>query len=89
MVSTLVAEAQPRAGAAPEVVAGALWANVHGIAQLWDWGSLQLATGLGDVEPLLRAALDAHLSPGSSPGCPHRERRTHARPAPAARSPTR
>ena len=63
MVTTLVAEAQPPAGAAPEVVAGALWANLHGIAQLWDWGSLQLATGLGDVEPLLRAALDAHLSP--------------------------
>jgi AcrR family transcriptional regulator len=63
MVTTLVAEAQPRAGAAPEVVAGALWANLHGIAQLWDWGSLQLATGLGDVEPLLGAALDAHLSP--------------------------
>jgi AcrR family transcriptional regulator len=64
MVTTLVAEAQPRAGAAPEVVAGALWANLHGIAQLWDWGSLQLATGLGDAEPLLRAALDAHLGPG-------------------------
>jgi AcrR family transcriptional regulator len=64
MVTTLVAEAQPRAGAAPEVVAGALWANLHGIAQLWDWGSLQLATELGDVEPLLCAALDAHLSPG-------------------------
>ncbi|MDX3228764.1 TetR/AcrR family transcriptional regulator [Streptomyces sp. ME19-01-6] len=57
----LVARARPAADAAPQVVAGALWANLHGIAQLWGWGSLQLATGAEDVEPLLRAALDAHL----------------------------
>ena len=43
------------------IVAGALWANLHGIAQLREWGSLQLATGSEDVEPLLRAAMDAHL----------------------------
>ncbi|MFI0778393.1 TetR/AcrR family transcriptional regulator [Streptomyces sp. NPDC021212] len=43
------------------VVAGALWANLHGIAQLREWGSLRLATGSEDVEPLLRAAMDAHL----------------------------
>ncbi|KAA6220840.1 TetR/AcrR family transcriptional regulator [Streptomyces albofaciens JCM 4342] len=49
--------------AEPQSVAGALWANLHGIAQLWSWGALQLATGAGDVEPLLRAALDAHLGP--------------------------
>ncbi|MEV4334636.1 TetR/AcrR family transcriptional regulator [Streptomyces sp. NPDC049597] len=47
----------------PVIVAGALWANLHGIAQLWGWGSLQLATGSDDVEPLLGAALDAHLGP--------------------------
>jgi AcrR family transcriptional regulator len=64
MVTGLVAEAQPRAGVTPEVAAGALWANLHGIAQLWGWGSLQLATGLSDAEPLLRAALNAHLDPG-------------------------
>jgi AcrR family transcriptional regulator len=64
MVTTLVTEAQPPAGAVPEVVAGALWANLHGIAQLWLWGSLQLATGLADPEPLLQSALDAHLGPG-------------------------
>ena len=53
-----------KAGAArPQVVAGALWANVHGIAQLWRWGSLPLATGTGDVEPLLLAAIDAHVPP--------------------------
>ncbi|MCX4903086.1 TetR/AcrR family transcriptional regulator [Streptomyces sp. NBC_00878] len=49
---------------APDV-AGALWANLHGIAQLWGWGSLQLATGADGVEPLVRAALDAHLGPES------------------------
>ncbi|MFF3706216.1 TetR/AcrR family transcriptional regulator [Streptomyces phaeochromogenes] len=47
---------------APDV-AGAFWANLHGIAQLWGWGSLQLATGADGVEPLVRAALDAHLGP--------------------------
>lgn len=57
----LVARALPGPGAEPTVVAGALWANLHGIAQLWIWGSLPLATGTDEVEPLLRAALDAHL----------------------------
>ncbi|MBI0383939.1 WHG domain-containing protein, partial [Streptomyces albiflaviniger] len=59
----LVAEARPDSGAEPRIVAGALWANLHGIAQLWGWGSLQLAVGADDPEPLLRAALDAHLGP--------------------------
>ncbi|KAK1183137.1 TetR/AcrR family transcriptional regulator [Streptomyces sp. NBS 14/10] len=59
----LVARARPAVDAPPQVVAGALWANLHGIAQLWGWGSLQLATGTDDVEPLLRAALEAHLGP--------------------------
>ncbi|MDC2957835.1 TetR/AcrR family transcriptional regulator [Streptomyces gilvifuscus] len=55
----LVGRARPEADA--RVVAGALWANLHGTAQLWGWGSLQLATGAEDFAPLLRAALDAHL----------------------------
>ncbi|KKD09776.1 TetR/AcrR family transcriptional regulator [Streptomyces sp. WM6386] len=55
----LVALARPDADA--RLVAGALWANLHGIAQLWGWGSLQLATGADDLAPLLRNALDAHL----------------------------
>ncbi|MDQ0687580.1 AcrR family transcriptional regulator [Streptomyces achromogenes] len=52
-------------GSAPgaRTVAGALWANLHGIAQLWRWGSLRLATGTDDFGPLLRTALDAHLGP--------------------------
>ncbi|MFE7779748.1 TetR/AcrR family transcriptional regulator [Streptomyces libani] len=57
----LVARVQPQSGVPARVVAGALWSNLHGIAQLWRWGSLQLATGADEVEPLLRAALDAHL----------------------------
>ncbi|GFE13643.1 TetR family transcriptional regulator [Streptomyces glebosus] len=59
----LVSRAQPQSDLPPSVVAGALWSNLHGIAQLWRWGSLQLATGADEVEPLLRAALDAHLGP--------------------------
>ncbi|KUJ67152.1 TetR family transcriptional regulator [Streptomyces albus subsp. albus] len=62
-MTELVALARPDSAEAPPVVAGALWANLHGIAQLWLWGSLPLATGTEDVEPLLRAALDAHLGP--------------------------
>ncbi|WP_262056761.1 TetR/AcrR family transcriptional regulator [Streptomyces sp. STR69] len=57
----LVGLARPDVDA--RTVAGALWANLHGLAQLWRWGSLQLATGADDFVPLLRSALDAHLGP--------------------------
>ncbi|MEV5980467.1 TetR/AcrR family transcriptional regulator [Streptomyces sp. NPDC052114] len=57
----LVAEARPASDAGARTVAGALWANLHGIAQLWGWGSLRLATGAEDVEALLEATLTAHL----------------------------
>ncbi|MFJ6612358.1 TetR/AcrR family transcriptional regulator [Streptomyces sp. NPDC091289] len=55
---------------APEVVAAALWANVHGIAQLWSWGSLSLTLGApspGDARAheslaaLIARTVDAHL----------------------------
>ncbi|CAL9610404.1 TetR/AcrR family transcriptional regulator [Streptomyces sp. enrichment culture] len=59
----LVGAVRPDADA--RAVAGALWANLHGIAQLWGWGSLQLATGAEDFTPLLDAALEAHLGPAS------------------------
>lgn len=52
-----------RSDVEPTVVAGALWANLHGFAQLWGWGSLQLALGATDIEPLLVQVLDAHLGP--------------------------
>ncbi|CAM5614936.1 TetR/AcrR family transcriptional regulator [Streptomyces avidinii] len=57
-----------RCGAAePRVAAAALWANLHGVAQLWRWGSLPLALGgappADGVERLVDAAVDAHLGP--------------------------
>ncbi|WBB75910.1 TetR/AcrR family transcriptional regulator [Micromonospora sp. WMMD1128] len=59
----LVTRARPEVpgSPAPQVVAGALWANLHGIAELGQWGSLQLMVRDDDLEPLLRAALTAHL----------------------------
>ncbi|MFF7468026.1 WHG domain-containing protein [Streptomyces sp. NPDC008092] len=62
LLADLVGRARPDADA--RLVAGALWANLHGIAQLWAWGSLRLATGADDFGPLLDAALDAHLGAG-------------------------
>ncbi|WP_149826833.1 TetR/AcrR family transcriptional regulator [Streptomyces tailanensis] len=55
----LVGRARP--GVDARLVAGALLANLYGIAQLWAWGSLQLTTGADDFAPLLNAALEAHL----------------------------
>ncbi|MDX3342005.1 TetR/AcrR family transcriptional regulator [Streptomyces sp. ME02-6979.5a] len=64
--------AGPGPGPAPDVVAAALWANVHGIAQLWSWGSLSLTLGApspGDARdreslaPLIARTVDAHLGP--------------------------
>ncbi|MER5939312.1 TetR/AcrR family transcriptional regulator [Streptomyces sp. NPDC001928] len=57
----LVGRVRPDADA--RLVAGGLWAGLHGIAQLWSWGSLQLATGTDDFAPVLRSVLDAHLGP--------------------------
>ncbi|MFI9111592.1 TetR/AcrR family transcriptional regulator [Streptomyces venezuelae] len=64
-LTELVARARPGTPD-PAVLAGALWANLHGIAQLWHWGSLPLATGGDDPAPLLAAALDAHLGPAEA-----------------------
>ncbi|WP_097221564.1 MULTISPECIES: TetR/AcrR family transcriptional regulator [unclassified Streptomyces] len=55
------------------LTAAALWSNLHGIAELWSWGSLQLAVGGGPGEEsadspdrIVEAALDAHLGPAAS-----------------------
>jgi AcrR family transcriptional regulator len=65
----LVAQASPHLdGAQWTVRAGSLWANLYGIAQLWQWRSLQLATGGDDVALLLRAAIDAHVTPAPDDG---------------------
>ncbi|WP_432030903.1 TetR/AcrR family transcriptional regulator [Streptomyces sp. 1222.5] len=63
LLTELVGRADPEAQA--RQVAGALWANLHGIAQLWRWRSLQLAVGEDDLAALLDAVLRAHLGPGS------------------------
>ncbi|WP_326655866.1 TetR/AcrR family transcriptional regulator [Streptomyces sp. NBC_00385] len=58
--------------APPAVIAAALWTNLHGVAQLGAWGSLQLALdaaspeaapGDDPVDGLLMVVLDAHLGP--------------------------
>ncbi|MFE2503521.1 TetR/AcrR family transcriptional regulator [Streptomyces rubiginosohelvolus] len=63
------------AALSPAVTAAALWSNLHGVAQLWSWGSLQLtldASGPGDspgrdqLDELIAAVLNAHLGPVSS-----------------------
>ncbi|MEU7609936.1 TetR/AcrR family transcriptional regulator [Micromonospora sp. NPDC049204] len=62
-LADLVAQVRRPTDAPAPVLAGALWANLHGIAQLWAWGSLPLATGVTDDDTLLHAALEAHLGP--------------------------
>ncbi|MGW4381121.1 TetR/AcrR family transcriptional regulator [Kitasatospora sp. NPDC004531] len=56
----LVAECTGDAERAP-VVAAALWANLHGLAQLQGWGSVELMLGAGREDALLEAVLTAHL----------------------------
>ncbi|MET8122214.1 TetR/AcrR family transcriptional regulator [Micromonospora sp. NPDC005189] len=63
VLADLVAQVRRPTDAPAPVLAGALWANLHGIAQLWAWGSLPLATGAADDDALLRAVLDVHLGP--------------------------
>ncbi|MFG2795133.1 TetR/AcrR family transcriptional regulator [Streptomyces pseudovenezuelae] len=66
LVARCRAQALEPAGA---VTAAALWANLHGIAQLRSWGSLQLALGddgFNSHDRLIEAALDAHLGPMTS-----------------------
>ena len=52
-----------RAGVPPRVLAGSLWSALHGLAQLWLWGALPLATNRPDLESILRTTLDAYLPP--------------------------
>ncbi|GIG87848.1 TetR/AcrR family transcriptional regulator [Plantactinospora endophytica] len=65
LLTDLVAQARPAPEPPAQVTAGALWANLHGIAQLWNWGSLTLATGATDPAALLDATLTAHLGPAA------------------------
>lgn len=76
LVSRHTAERTAAGPTAPAAVtAAALWANLHGVAQLGAWGSLQLALDAASpgaapedeaVDPLdrlLMVVLDAHLGP--------------------------
>ncbi|MFD8997967.1 TetR/AcrR family transcriptional regulator [Streptomyces abikoensis] len=78
LLTGLVAHCRARAAgdARPDVAAAALWANLHGIAQLWTSESLPLALGTpaderagagrllpAPLDALVTAALDAHLGP--------------------------
>ncbi|MFE7486316.1 TetR/AcrR family transcriptional regulator [Kitasatospora sp. NPDC057541] len=65
-LTRLVALVHPPTGdgdPSPTTAAAALWANLHGLAQLRAWGSLALTTGTDALDPVLRATLDAHLGP--------------------------
>jgi AcrR family transcriptional regulator len=61
LLSGLIGRARPGARTPAPVAAAALWANLHGIAQLWLWGSLAVALDCTDPGPVLRAAVEAHL----------------------------
>ncbi len=66
LLTDLVAAARP-ARTAPQVTAAAIWAALHGTAQLWNWGSLALATDATDPSPFIDATLIAHLGPEGPP----------------------
>ncbi|SNS41686.1 transcriptional regulator, TetR family [Actinoplanes regularis] len=59
----LVTAARPDPGPPAEITAGAIWAALHGTAELWNWGSLTLAAGAADPAPFIDAILAAHLGP--------------------------
>ncbi|MEV8517252.1 TetR/AcrR family transcriptional regulator [Dactylosporangium sp. NPDC051484] len=65
LLTDLVAQARPEPEPPARIVAGTLWANLHGITQLWTWGSLPLATDATDPSALLDATLKAHLGPAA------------------------
>jgi AcrR family transcriptional regulator len=58
----LVRDAQDegwREDADSTVLTGALWASLHGICQLWTWGSLPVATGSTRVDEVVDTLLHA------------------------------
>ncbi|GAA2376987.1 TetR/AcrR family transcriptional regulator [Dactylosporangium salmoneum] len=60
-LAALLAAARPTPD--PVAAAGALWSNLHGIIQLWWWGSLPLAAGPDSLPALIDAAVAAHAGP--------------------------
>jgi AcrR family transcriptional regulator len=61
LFAVLVKQLEQAAVPDPPVTAAALWAGLHGIAQLRQWGTLQVVTGTDDPEPLLAATVRAYL----------------------------
>ncbi|MGV9452091.1 TetR/AcrR family transcriptional regulator [Streptomyces sp. NPDC003635] len=57
----LVARVRPDVDA--RLVGGSLWANLHGVGQLWGWGSLQPAVGTHDFDRMVESALVVYLGP--------------------------
>jgi uncharacterized membrane protein YeaQ/YmgE (transglycosylase-associated protein family) len=45
----------------PAATAAAMWGALHGVAQLWQWGRLQVATGTTDPEPILIATVGSAI----------------------------
>ncbi|GIF08177.1 TetR family transcriptional regulator [Actinoplanes siamensis] len=67
LLTDLVAAARPASRFSARVTAAAIWSALHGTAQLWNWGSLTLATGATDPTPFIDATLAAHLGPEGRP----------------------
>jgi hypothetical protein len=44
-----------RPGADTRALTGAVWSGLHGVAQLWMWGSLALGTGAASIDEALDA----------------------------------
>ena len=65
LLTELVAAVRPDRPA--EVTAAAIWAGLHGTAELGNWGSLALATGATGPDPFIDATLTAHLGPEGPP----------------------
>ncbi|MFI1992707.1 TetR/AcrR family transcriptional regulator [Actinoplanes sp. NPDC020271] len=64
LFTDLVEAARPVSPEVPaQVTAAAIWGALHGTAQLWNWGSLTLATEATDPIPFVDATLTAHLGP--------------------------
>lgn len=61
LFSVLVGLLERAAVPHPPTTAAALWAALHGIAQLWQWGSLQVVSGATTPDQLLITTVDAHL----------------------------
>lgn len=68
-----------RAEADTVLLAGALWATVHGIAQLWLFGVLRATSGVPSVDAVTEAALALLLDPVSGRKGPPTRRSTTAR----------